>query len=287
MSFSPRPHLSDCLAAYAGCMAVPGCWDGLSARLIEQNGFKAAFLSGGALAMARFGLPDMGFVTLTELAETTRAITCITQIPLIVDADAGFGNALNAGLTMRTLERAGAAAIILEDQTSPKRCGFIAGKSIVPATEAAGKIFAACDNRISDHTLVIGRTDAALIEGIDAAIDRANLYIEAGADLIFISGAESLAGMTLIRESIPAHIPLVHNMVGGAVNPIETPATLNLLGFKVALHPLALLSSFTQSAEHALLAIRDHKPISGTELSSLNARVCTDDFIKTGLTYAN
>ena len=287
MSQANQPTLSDTLAAHAGCVAVPGCWDGLSARLIEQSGFLAAFLSGGALAMARFGLPDMGFVSLTELAETTRAITTAINLPLIVDADAGFGNAINAGLTMRTLERAGAAAIILEDQTSPKRCGFIEGKSVISAPEAAEKIMAACEGRKSGHTLVIARTDAASIEGINAAIDRANLYVEAGADMVFVSGPASIADMALIHQAIPQRIALVHNMVGGGVNPIENKAQLDQLGFKIALHPLTLLSCFAHHADAALQALHDHKPISSAELSSLNTRVRTDDFIKTGLTYAD
>jgi len=157
---------------------LPGCWDGLSALLIEQAEFQAAFLSGSALAMARFGLPDLGLVTVTEMAETVAAITDRVAIPLVVDGDTGFGNALNMARSIRSLERAGAAAVQIEDQGFPKRCGHMSGKSVVPVAEMVGKIHAALDAR--QGMLIFARTDAIAVEGMDAALDRAEAYLAAG-----------------------------------------------------------------------------------------------------------
>lgn len=247
-----RPKLREVIARQTSCLAVPGCFDGLSARLIEEAGFPVAFLSGGAHAMGRFGLPDMGFVSLDELANTTRVIADCTNLALIVDADTGFGNALNTAQTMRILERAGASAIALEDQTSPKRCGHMAGKSVIAPELAAGKIKAAADARISSSTLVIGRTDAASLEGIKAAIDRASLYLDAGADLIFIEGPATISDMEQVKAAFAGRVPLVHNMVGGGTNPVSDPAQLDSLGIAIALHPLVLLSAFVDQGRKAL-----------------------------------
>jgi 2-methylisocitrate lyase-like PEP mutase family enzyme len=285
-----RLTLADTLKAQAGCLAVPGCWDGLSARLIEQAGFPIAFLSGGAHSMGRFGLPDMGFVSLAELSETTRIIVDCTAIPLIVDADTGFGNALNTAQTMRVLERAGASAIQLEDQAFPKRCGHMAGKRLVSAQEAAGKIMAAVDARVSRSTLVVGRTDAVSLEGIEAAIDRAQFYLDAGADLIFVEGPTSLAEMAKIKAQFGGKVPLVHNMVSGGTNPITDPAQLNELSVSIALHPLVLLGEFVARAQDQLGHLSTNhtaKRAAGaaTELARLNAIVATSDLIKTGTHY--
>jgi 2-methylisocitrate lyase-like PEP mutase family enzyme len=286
-----RMNLRGILSAQTKCLPVPGCWDGLSARLIEQAGFPVAFLSGGAHSMGRFGLPDMGFVSLAELAETTRIITDCTNIALIVDADTGFGNALNTAQTMRMLERAGASAIQLEDQTSPKRCGHMSGKSVIPPQLAAGKIMAAVDARMSTETLVIGRTDAASLEGIEAAIARAHLYLEAGADLIFIEGPNTISDMKLIQASFGGRIPLVHNMVGGGTNPITTPEELDATGIAIALHPLMLLANFASSATLALEELYKSKTASDqmgamTELEAMNKLVDTKALMVKANNYA-
>jgi 2-methylisocitrate lyase-like PEP mutase family enzyme len=285
-----RLTLADTLKAQVGCLAVPGCWDGLSARLIEQAGFPVSFLSGGAHSMARFGLPDMGFVSLAELSETTRIIVDCASIPLIVDADTGFGNALNTAQTMRVLERAGASAIQLEDQAFPKRCGHMAGKRLVSAQEAAGKIMAAVDARVHGSTLVIGRTDAVSLEGIEEAIDRAQLYLDAGADLIFVEGPTSLEDMAKIQAHFGRKVPLVHNMVSGGTNPITCAAQLDELGVSIALHPLVLLGEFVVSAQdqlgHLMANQASKRPANAlTELARLNAIVATNDLIETGTHY--
>lgn len=229
----------DTLLPAGQCLSVPGCWDGFSALLIEQAGFKAAFLTGGGLSMARFGRPDMGLVSMAQVAETIAIITDRIAIPLFVDADTGFGNPLNTVATVRAFERAGAAAIQLEDQTFPKRCGHMAGKGVIPLPEALGKIRAALDARA--RALIIARTDALQVEGFQSALDRADAFLEAGADLIFIEGPPELAQMQAIGARYGARVPLVHNLVEGAVTPVHSAAELAGLGYRVALHPLLLL----------------------------------------------
>jgi 2-methylisocitrate lyase-like PEP mutase family enzyme len=279
-----KMDLKTIVATRSSCLTVPGCWDGLSARLIEQAGFELAFLSGGAHAMGRFGLPDMGFVSLDQLADTVRNIADCADLALIVDADTGFGNALNTAQTVRVLERAGANAIQLEDQNFPKRCGHMAGKTVISAIDAAGKIKAATDARASSSTLIIARTDAASIDGIKAAMDRADLYLQAGADLIFIEGPESLADMARVHGHFYGRVPLVHNMVGGGTNPITQPTQLDEVGIAIALHPLMLMSAFVQSAASVLADLAASQmpmsnPIDSSELALLNAKVGTTDFL--------
>lgn len=236
------------------CLSVPGCWDGFSALLIEQAGFKAAFLTGGGLSMARFGRPDMGLVSMAQVAETIAVITDRISIPLFVDADTGFGNALNTVATVRAFERAGAAAIQLEDQTFPKRCGHMAGKGVIPLDEALGKIKAALDAR--DTALIIARTDALQVEGLQSALDRADVFLDAGADLIFIEGPPELAQMQAIGARYGAQVPLVHNLVEGAVTPVHTAAELAALGYRVALHPLLLLHGMGRLGPHLLARLK-------------------------------
>lgn len=234
------PHpMTQSLLPPGQCLSVPGCWDGFTALLIEQAGFPAAFLTGGGLSMARFGRPDMGLVSMAQVAETIAVITDRISIPLFVDADTGFGNALNVQATVRAFERAGAAAIQLEDQTFPKRCGHMAGKGVIGLPEALGKLKAALDAR--DNALIIARTDALVVEGFQSALDRADAFLEAGADLIFIEGPPELAQMEAIGARYGDRVPLVHNLVEGAVTPVHDAATLAALGYRVALHPLLLL----------------------------------------------
>lgn len=250
-------------------LSVPGCWDGLTALLIEQAGFPVAFLSGGALAMTRLGWPDVGLVTATELAETVAVIRDRVAIPLIVDGDTGFGNALNVQRTVRSVERAGASAIQIEDQGFPKRCGHMAGKTVVPTAEAVGKIRAALDAR--QAMLVIARTDALAIEGLHAALDRAAAYREAGADMIFVEGPRSLAETQAVADRFAAEAPLVHNLVEGGVTATDSGAVLEAMGFAIALHPLLLLHGFAAAAPGWLDHLRVHRGTAGLPLADLAA----------------
>lgn len=261
-----KPHIAALRQHLAGpaLLSLPGCWDGLSAFLIEQAGFPAAFLSGGALAMGRFGRPDIGLVTMTELVETTAIIRDRIDIPLIADGDTGFGNALTLQRMVRQLERAGASAVQIEDQGFPKRCGHMAGKTVVPLAEALGRIKAALDTR--DDMLILARTDALGVEGLDSALDRAEAFLEAGADLIFIEGPRDQAELEAVAACFAARAPLVHNLVEGGITPTENGHDLERLGFRVALHPLLLLHSLVARAPALLATLAAEK--STTSLSA-------------------
>ena len=258
------------LAALLGAsrlVSVPGCWDGLTALLIEQAGFAAAFVTGGGLAMGRFGRPDLGLVTASEVAETVAAIRDRVAMPLIVDGDTGFGNALTLARTVRSFERAGASAIQIEDQGFPKRCGHMAGKTVAPLPEAVGRIRAALDTR--ETMLVIARTDALAIEGLDAALDRADAYLEAGADLIFVEGPRTMAELEAVAARFAGRVPLVHNLVEGGVTPTDDGAVLDRLGFAVALHPLLLMHGFVAAAPGWLDHLASHRTTCGLPLADL------------------
>jgi 2-methylisocitrate lyase-like PEP mutase family enzyme len=271
-------------------LGVPGCWDGFSALLIEQAGFEAAFLTGGGLAMARFGRPDMGLVTMTEAAETIAAIRDRVALPLIADGDTGFGNALNMARTVRCFERAGASAIQIEDQGFPKRCGHMAGKTVVPLAEAVGKVKAALDAR--DHMLVIARTDAVAVEGLDAALDRAEAYLEAGADLIFVEGPRTPADTRAVASRFAGRVPLVHNLVEGGVTATDQGAELEDMGFSVALHPLVLLHGFARHAPDWLAALKTDRSTAGiagqiATLADMNRITGAAELIDTGTRYGH
>jgi 2-methylisocitrate lyase-like PEP mutase family enzyme len=271
-------------------LTVPGCWDGFSALLIEQAGFQAAFLTGGGLAMARFGRPDMGLVDAGEVEQAVAVIRDRVALPLIVDGDTGFGNALNMQRTIRRFERAGASAIQIEDQVSPKRCGHMAGKAVVPLAEAVGKLRAALDAR--EHALIIARTDAVSVEGFDAAIDRAEAYLEAGADLIFVEGPRTLDDTRAVGERFAARVPLVHNLVEGGVSVVEDGADLEALGFAIALHPLVLLHGLAKAAPGWLSALRDTASTVSirdqlVDLAAMNALTGAPDLLATSERYGD
>ncbi len=229
---SLRKRLSD-----ERILLAPGVFDALTALIAGQTGAEAVYLSGASIAYTRFGRPDIGLVTMTEVAETVSAIRDRVALPLVVDADTGFGNALNVQRTVRLFERAGANALQLEDQTLPKRCGHLAGKALVPAAEMRGKIRAALDARESDETLVIARTDAIAVEGIDAALDRAESYAEAGADILFVEAPESRAQIDAIMARLKHRAALMANMVEGGRTPLMAADELQRLGYSMVIFP--------------------------------------------------
>jgi 2-methylisocitrate lyase-like PEP mutase family enzyme len=267
--------------------SVPGCWDGLTALLIERAGFEIAFLSGGGFAMTRLGRPDLGLVTATEVTDTIAAIRDVVGLPLIVDADTGFGNAINTQRTVRQFERAGASAIQLEDQTAPKRCGHMAGKSVVPLAEAVGKLKAALDAR--QYARIVARTDALAVEGLAAALDRADAYLEAGADLVFVEGPRTIDELQAIADRLAARVPLVHNLVEGGVSPTGCGEVLAGLGFAIALHPLLLLHGLIRQAPDWLATLRAERSTQSLDLAQLpdaNALVGTGALVAAGGRYA-
>lgn len=218
-------------------VAAPGIFDALTGLIAERAGAEAVYLSGASIAYTRFGRPDIGLVSMAEVAETVSVVRERIAAPIIVDADTGFGNALNVQRTVRLFERMGADAIQLEDQTLPKRCGHLSGKTLVSAAEMRGKIRAALDARASDETLIIARTDAIAVEGIDAALDRAEGYAEAGADMLFVEAAQSREQIDAIMARLKGKAPLMANMVEGGRTPLMAADELERLGYSLVIFP--------------------------------------------------
>lgn len=229
-------------------LVAPGCYDALSAMLIERAGFSCAYLSGASIAYTRFGRPDIGLVTLSEVVDTVCAIRERLSIPLLVDADTGFGNALNVQRTVRLLERVGASAIQLEDQQMPKRCGHLTGKTLTHAAEMAGKIRAACDARASPDTLIIARTDAVAVEGLEPALDRAEIYLHAGADVLFVEALPDVSAMQTTVARFASRTPLLANMVEGGKSPALDAGELRRIGFALAIFPGSMVRVQTFAA---------------------------------------
>jgi 2-methylisocitrate lyase-like PEP mutase family enzyme len=216
---------------------APGVFDALSALLAERAGFEALYLSGASIAYTRLGRPDIGLVTASEVENVVANVRERVAIPIIVDADTGFGNAMNVQRTVRAFERAGATAIQLEDQSMPKRCGHLDGKSLVAAGEMTGKIKAALDARLSAETLIIARTDAVAVEGLEPALERAERYVEAGADALFVEALRSADQMKTAIARLGKRAPLLANMVEGGKTPVLSAGELEALGFSIAIFP--------------------------------------------------
>ena len=218
-------------------LLTPGVYDAFSALLAEQSGFEAVYLSGASIAYTRLGRSDVGLTTYSEVCDTLASIRERVSLPIIVDADTGFGNALNVQRTVRGFERAGANLIQIEDQGFPKRCGHLDGKTVVPAAEMAGKIRAAVDARASCDTLIMARTDAVAVEGFEPALARAEKYLEAGADALFIEAVRSEDEMRVVNARFAGRAPLLANMVEGGKTPIKSAADLEALGYRIAIFP--------------------------------------------------
>jgi len=252
-----QPTLSAQFAG-AGIVIAPGVYDALGAALCEAAGFTAAYLSGASIAYCRFGRPDIGLVGMSEVADTLSAIRERVELPLIVDADTGFGNALNVQRTVRLFEHAGANAIQLEDQTLPKRCGHLTGKTLVPAAEMVGKIKAAIDARRSNQTLIIARTDAIAVEGFEAALERGQAYAAAGADLLFVEAPRSRDEMKQIVARFGGQVPLMANMVEGGDTPMGTADELEALGFSLVIFPGGLVRAIARTATDYFASLKEH-----------------------------
>ena len=218
-------------------LLAPGVYDALSALVAEQAGFEALYLSGASIAYTLLGRSDVGLTTVSEVVNTLAHITDRVKIPVIVDADTGFGNALNTQRTVRDLERAGASMIQLEDQTFPKRCGHLDGKAVVPLKEMEGKLRAALDARHSSNTLVLARTDALAIEGFEAALERAERYLECGVDALFIEAVRTPEQMDIACKRFASRIPLLANMVEGGKTPVQSAQELGDRGYKIVIFP--------------------------------------------------
>jgi len=233
----PSPETLGARLGGADIVVAPGVYDALSALLVQQAGFETAYLSGASLAYTRFGRPDIGLIGMREVADTVTAIRERIDIDLVVDADTGYGNALNVIRTVREFERAGATAIQLEDQDLPKRCGHLAGKSLVSADEMVGKLKAAVDTRRDADTVILARTDAIAVEGYEAAIERAERYLEAGADVLFIEAPENRDQMVDMNQRFAGRAPLLANMVEGGKTPVSGAEDLQSLGYSIVIFP--------------------------------------------------
>ena len=270
-------------------VVAPGVYDAFTALVAEQSGFKTLYVSGAAISYTRLGRPDIGLVSMSEVVEIVGAMRDRVDADLIVDADTGYGNALNVGRTMRLFERAGASAIQLEDQDFPKRCGHLDGKVLVPAAEMAGKIKAALDARRSRETLVIARTDAIAVEGFERAVERAALYRDAGADVLFVEAPKTRAELKRIPPALGG-VPLLANMVEGGKTPPLSAAELESMGFALVIFPGGIVRALGHMASEyyaSLAASGTSKPFRSRMLdfTSINELIGTPEMLALGKRY--
>ena len=278
------------LLARPEILVAPGVYDALTAATAERTGFQSVYLSGAAVAYTRLGLPDIGLSTMTEMTETLALIRDRIELPIVIDADTGFGNSLNAARTMRVYERAGANALQMEDQTFPKRCGHLKDKSLIPTSEMCGKLRAMADARVSEDTLIIARTDAIAVEGYEAAIDRAEAYVEAGADMLFIEAPRSREEMEGITRRFAGRVPLMANMVEGGETPIHGKDDLQELGFSFVIFPGGIVRALLRAMEDyyaSLLQTGSNKAFANRmyDFKALNDRLGTDRILEEGRKY--
>ena len=253
-------------------IVMPGVYDALTARIAARVGFDIVFISGYSVSAARLGEPDFGFLTQTEMADTARAVCRVSRAPVIVDADTGYGNALNVMRTVRDLQEAGAAGIFLEDQVWPKKCGHMAGKRVVETSEHVAKIRAAVDARGERDLFVVARTDARQPLGLEAAIERCLAYKEAGADALFVEAPQSIEELERVAEALPA--PLVANMIERGATPQLTRSELRELGYALIVCPLAALFAAARAVQDVLTQLRERE----TTAAAIDRMLTFDDF---------
>ena len=273
-------------------LVVPGIYDAFGAIMAERAGFEALYLSGASIAYTKLGSPDIGLITLNELESVVGNVCERSALPIIVDADTGFGNALNVQRTIKLLERAGAAAIQIEDQSLPKRCGHLDGKTLVNAVEMNGKIKAALDARSNNDTVIIARTDAIGVEGYDLAMERAAGFIESGADILFIEAFQNVKQIAGAVERFGNQIPLLVNMVEGGKTPMLPAAELETMGFSVVIFPGGLVRAIAHTAEQYFSSLnemgstRDYQN-KMFDFEELNELLGTDRILEAGKQYGD
>jgi 2-methylisocitrate lyase-like PEP mutase family enzyme len=269
-------------------LLAPGVYDALTALLAEQAGFEALYLSGASIAYTRLGRSDIGLVTASEVADTLTNIRERVSLPVIVDADTGFGNALNTIRTVKMFERAGASAIQLEDQLAPKRCGHLDGKTLVSTSEMTGKLRAALDTR--KDALIVARTDAVAVEGLDAALERAAKYLEAGADVLFIEALRSVEDMKKTVALFGGKVPLLANMVEGGKTPVLSAAELQAIGYSIAIFPGGTVRSVAFSLQEYFSTLKRDGGTAAAlarmlDFDGLNRTIGTPELLKLGKKY--
>lgn len=240
---------------------APGCYDALSARLVEEAGFPAVYMTGFGSSAGHLGRPDVGLMTMAEMVDNARRIVGAVEVPVIADADTGYGNPINVIRTVQEYEQAGVAAIHIEDQVAPKKCGHMEGKQVIPVAEMAAKLRAAVDARSSPDFMVIARTDARAVEGLESAIGRARAYREAGADVLFVEAPQSVAEIRRIAAAFP-DVPLLFNYAEGGKTPAVEHSLLAELGYAIIIFPISTLLAATRAMRNVLARIReDGSPI--------------------------
>jgi 2-methylisocitrate lyase-like PEP mutase family enzyme len=271
-------------------LLAPGIYDALTALIAEQSGFEALYLSGASIAYTRLGRSDVGLTTATEVADTLARITERVTRPVIVDADTGFGNALNTMRTVKAFERAGAAMIQLEDQTFPKRCGHLDGKSVVPVAEMCGKLKAALDARKSSQTLILARTDALAVEGFEAAMERAEAYLACGVDALFIEALRTPEQMAQACGRFAGRIPLLANMVEGGKTMIQTAQMLESKGFRIVIFPGGTARAVAFALQRYYSSLHSHQTTAPMQdqmldFDQLNTLIGTPELLALGERY--
>jgi 2-methylisocitrate lyase-like PEP mutase family enzyme len=273
-----------------GALLAPGVYDALSALIAEQAGFEALYLSGASIAYTRLGRSDVGLTTFSEVADTLARITERVSLPVIVDGDTGFGNALNVMRTVKGFERAGAAMVQLEDQTFPKRCGHLDGKAVVPVQEMVGKLKAALDARASANTLILARTDAVAVEGLDAALDRAERYLECGVDALFIEAVRTSEQMDAACKRFASRVPLLANMVEGGKTPVQSATELQARGFKIVIFPGGTARAVAHTLQGYYGSLKTHQTTAPwqpqmLDFDGLNDVIGTEELMAAGKRY--
>jgi len=271
-------------------LLAPGVYDAFSALIAEQAGFEALYLSGASIAYTALGRSDIGLTTATEVATTLTRITDRVLVPVIVDADTGFGNALNTQRTVRDFERAGAAMIQLEDQTFPKRCGHLDGKGVVPVAEMEGKLRAALDARHSSDTLILARTDAVAVEGFEAALERAERYLACGVDALFIEAVRTPEHMNTACQQFAHRVPMLANMVEGGKTPVQGADALGHRGYKIVIFPGGTARAVANTLQNYFASLHQHKTTlpwqnQMLDFDGLNAVIGTAELLTHGKQY--
>ena len=271
-------------------LLAPGIYDALTALIAERAGFEALYLSGASIAYTRLGRSDVGLVTSSEVADTLARIRERVEAPLIVDADTGYGNALNVQRTVREFERAGATMIQLEDQTFPKRCGHLDGKSVIGTNEMCGKLRAALDARRSDDTLVLARTDALGVEGLEAALERAERYLACGVDALFIEALRTPEQMDTACTRFATRVPMLANMVEGGKTPLQSADALAARGFRIVIFPGGTARAVAHTLAGYYASLKDNGSTAPwrermLDFDQLNALIGTPELLATGRRY--
>jgi 2-methylisocitrate lyase-like PEP mutase family enzyme len=272
-------------------VVAPGVYDAFTALMAAQAGFATLYVSGAAIAYTRLGRPDIGLVSMTEVAQTVAMIRDRVGAHLIVDADTGYGNALNVARTVREFERVGANAIQIEDQDFPKRCGHLEGKALIPTAEMCGKLRAALDARRAPDTLIIARTDSIAVEGFDRAIERAITYANAGTDLLFVEAPKTRDDLARMAEALRGRTPLMANMVEGGKTPPLSAAELEAIGFVLVIFPGGIVRAFGHLASEYYASLAKHgssEPFRSRMLdfAGLNELIGTPELLALGKRYA-